>query len=129
VARTGSTGRGFDRPDRGGPSLKGVRGEGRSSQPLELDRIIHQRTRLAIISTLAVSESLSFNDLKAALEATDGNLSVHARKLEQAGYVECSKSFQGRLPRTEYRLTKVGRRALEGYLSHMEALILRTREG
>ncbi len=97
--------------------------------PLELDRLIHERLRLGIVSALAVNESLSFNDLKQMLETTDGNLSVHARKLEEAGYVACSKSFEGRYPKTEYRLTPAGRRALERYLDHMEALIRVTREG
>jgi len=85
--------------------------------------------RLGIVSALAVNRSLSFNDLKKLLKTTDGNLSVHARKLEEAGYVECVKYFQGRLPKTEYRLTAAGREALERYLDHMEALIRATREG
>lgn len=89
----------------------------------ELDRLVHERTRLAMISALAANESLSFNDLKALLDASDGNLSAHARKLEDAGYVTCSKSFNGRLPRTDYRLTPVGREALDRYIAHMEALI------
>ena len=89
----------------------------------DLDRLIHERLRLGIVSALATRESLSFNDLKAALKSTDGNLSVHARRLEEAGYVACHKGFEGRLPRTTYRLTPVGRRALERYLAHMEALI------
>src|SRR3954470_17629717 len=91
--------------------------------PLELDRLIHERLRLGIVSALAVNERLTFNDLKALLQTTDGNLSVHARKLEDAQYVACEKTFAGRMPRTEYRLTAAGRRALEKYLSHMEALI------
>lgn len=94
------------------------------AQPVhELDRLIHERMRLGILSALAVNESLSFNDLKALLSSTDGNLSVHARKLEEAGYVSCNKYFEGRVPRTEYRLTKVGRQALEHYLDEMESLI------
>jgi DNA-binding HxlR family transcriptional regulator len=93
----------------------------------ELDRLIHQRVRLGIMSALAVNESLSFNDLKAALEITDGNLSVHARKLEDAGYVACAKSFEGRIPRTEYTLTSKGRQALEQYLDRMEEVIRATR--
>jgi len=93
-----------------------------------LDRLIHERTRLAIISALAVNTCLAFNELKQLVRATDGNLSVHARKLEDAGYVSCSKSFAGRMPKTEYRLTPSGRRALEKYLNHMEALIQATRE-
>ena len=96
---------------------------------LELDRLIHERVRLGILSALAVNESLSFNDLKRLMKATDGNLSVHARKLEDAEYISCSKSFDGRLPKTEYRLTANGRRALEKYLDHMEALIQATRLG
>jgi DNA-binding MarR family transcriptional regulator len=93
-----------------------------------LDRVIHERTRLAIISALAVSDSLTFRELKQLLGASDGNLSVHARKLEDAGYIACAKSFANRLPKTEYRLTASGRRALEKYLDHMEALIRATRE-
>lgn len=89
----------------------------------ELDRLIHERVRLAIVSALAARESLTFNDLKALLKTTDGNLSVHARKLEEAEYIACDKSFEGRVPKTEYRLTALGRRALERYLDHMEALI------
>ena len=99
-----------------------------SSSPLALDRLIHERIRLAIVSTLAVHEMLSFNELKALLDTTDGNLSVHARKLEDAHYVSCTKGYDGRIPRTEYRLTANGRQALERYLSHMEALIRRVSE-
>ena len=95
----------------------------------ELDRLIHERVRLGIVSALAVNDSLSFNELKALLKTTDGNLSVHARKLEDASYVTCTKSFEGRIPKTEYRLTGAGRRALEHYLDHMEALIRVTRQG
>ena len=94
-----------------------------------LDRLIHERVRLGIVSALAVNDSLSFNELKALLKTTDGNLSVHARKLEEASYVTCTKSFAGRIPKTEYRLTSAGRRALEHYLDHMEALIRVTRQG
>lgn len=93
-----------------------------------LDRLIHERTRLAIVSALAVNESLTFSEVKSLLGATDGNLSVHARKLEDAGYIACTKSFANRLPKTQYRLTAAGRRALEKYLDHMEALIRATRE-
>jgi DNA-binding HxlR family transcriptional regulator len=89
----------------------------------DLDRLIHERMRLGIVSALAANSSLTFNDLKKLLRTTDGNLSVHARKLEEAGYVACSKSFEGRMPRTEYALTEAGRKALEKYLNHMEALI------
>jgi len=92
-----------------------------------LDRVIHDRTRLAILAALAATETLAFNDLKDITGTTDGNLSVHARKLEDAGYVHCEKTFAGRMPRTEYRLTAVGRRALEKYLDHMDALIKATR--
>ena len=89
----------------------------------KFERLIHERSRLGIISALAVNESLTFNDLKRLVKTTDGNLSVHARKLEDAGYIACTKSFEGRTPKTEYRLTKTGHRALEQYLNHMEALI------
>jgi DNA-binding HxlR family transcriptional regulator len=88
-----------------------------------LDRLIHERLRLGIVSALAVNDRLTFNDLKRLLDTTDGNLSVHARKLEDAQYISCEKSFDGRMPRTEYRLTTTGKRALEKYLAHMEALI------
>ncbi len=93
-----------------------------------LDRLIHERMRLGIVSALAVNERLTFNDLKKLLATTDGNLSVHARKLEDAGYIACTKFFEGRLPKTEFRLTAPGRQALERYLDHMEALIRATRE-
>ena len=94
----------------------------------QLDRLIHERLRLGILSALSVNDSLTFNDLKKLLDTTDGNLSVHARKLEEAGYVGCTKSFAGRMPRTDYRLTAAGRRALDRYLDHMEALIHAMRE-
>ena len=94
-----------------------------------LDRLLHDRMRLGIVSALAAGDELSFTDLKAALNATDGNLSVHARKLEEAGYVSCAKTFAGRTPRTDYKLTASGRRALEKYLDHMDALIKATRRG
>ena len=96
--------------------------------PLELDRLIHERLRLGIISALAVNDRLTFNDLKRLLRTTDGNLSVHARKLEEAEYVLCQKSFEGRVPKTEYSITPTGRRALERYLDHMESLIRAARE-
>lgn len=89
----------------------------------DLDRLIHEKSRLAIVSALAVNDSLTFNEMKAILETTDGNLSVHARKLEEAGYLTCTKSFHGRVPRTEYQLTASGRAALAKYLDHMEAVI------
>ena len=109
--------------------LRGIKGDAARQGPLELDRLIHERMRLAIVSSLAVNESLSFNELKRLLDTTDGNLSVHARKLEEASYIICTKSFEGRVPRTQYRLSAVGRQALERYLDHMEALIHSTREG
>ena len=92
-----------------------------------LDRVVHDRTRLAIVSALAVNRSLTFNELKALTETTDGNLSVHARKLEDAGYVTCTKGYEGRLPKTEFSITDAGRRALEKYLDHMEAIIRHAR--
>jgi DNA-binding HxlR family transcriptional regulator len=94
----------------------------------ELDRLIHERMRLGIVSALAVNDSLSFTEIKALMRTTDGNLSVHARKLEEAKYVSCSKTFEGRVPHTVYKLTSTGRRALERYLSHMESIIRVTRE-
>jgi len=109
-----------------GQALKGIAG-GRAALAPDLDRVIHERLRLAMVSALAVNDTLSFNELKGLLRTTDGNLSVHARKLEEAGYVTCLKSFEGRIPRTEYRLTASGRKALERYLEHMEALIRATR--
>ncbi|HEX6059951.1 MAG TPA: transcriptional regulator, partial [Gemmatimonadaceae bacterium] len=113
------------RPDRGPPERKGH--EGIAGAPA-LDRLIHERMRLGIVSALAVNDALTFTDLKALMGTTDGNLSVHARKLEDAGYIACTKSFDGRVPRTEYRITPAGRAALERYLDHMEALIRATRE-
>ena len=103
---------------------------GAASQPVasSLDRLIHERIRLGIVSALAVNRALTFNELKALLKTTDGNLSVHARKLEEASYIICKKSFDGRLPKTEYRLAPAGKQALERYLDHMEALIRATRE-
>lgn len=108
--------------------LGAVRGRGTGEGPLALDRLIHERLRLGIVSALAVNASLKFNDLKQLLDTTDGNLSVHARKLEEADYISCTKSFEGRVPKTEYRITPAGRRALERYLDHMEALIRATRD-
>ncbi|HWA15853.1 MAG TPA: transcriptional regulator [Gemmatimonadales bacterium] len=108
------------------PVLKGVKG-GRTALAPDLDKLIHERVRLAIISALAVNTTLGFTELRDLLQTTDGNLSVHARKLEDAGYVQCLKSFEGRTPRTEYKITAAGRRALEQYLEHMEALIRMTR--
>jgi DNA-binding HxlR family transcriptional regulator len=109
--------------------LETVRNPAREATPSNLDRLIHERLRLGIVSALAVNRALTFNELKALLKASDGNLSVHARKLEEAAYIACAKSFDGRTPKTEYRLTAAGRRALERYLNHMEALIRATREG
>ena len=127
MARSGAARRdaGEERP--AAPTLAGVRGAAAGTAP-ELDQLVHERVRLGIVSALAVNESLSFAELKALLQASDGNLSVHARKLEDAGYVSCTKGFEGRVPRTDYRLTAEGRRALERYLDHMEALIRATRD-
>ena len=100
-----------------------VRKQPAETAAVDLDRIIHEKTRLAIVSSLAVNPTLTFNALKAILKTTDGNVSVHARKLEDANYINCRKSFEGRVPRTEYSLTAAGRRALERYLDHMEAII------
>jgi DNA-binding HxlR family transcriptional regulator len=110
-------------------TLPAAHAQSREPVPSDLDRLIHERVRLGIVSALAVNRSLTFNELKAMLKTTDGNLSVHARKLEEADYIVCTKSFDGRLPKTEYRLTAAGRKALERYLNHMEALIRATREG
>jgi DNA-binding transcriptional ArsR family regulator len=107
--------------------LRSVRGRG-DETPMALDRLIHERMRLGILSALAVNERMSFGDLKSLLRTTDGNLSVHARKLEEAEYVLCEKSFEGRVPKTEYSITATGRRALERYLDHMESLIRAARE-
>ena len=95
----------------------------------DFDRLIHEKTRLAIVSALAVNDSLTFNELKGILETSDGNVSVHARKLEEAHYINCRKSFEGRVPKTEYSLTAAGRKAFERYLGHMEALIRAARKG
>ena len=118
-----------DRDGKTRPKARPLRAHPRGDTAPELDRIIHERVRLGIVSALAVDGSLTFNELKSLLRTTDGNLSAHARKLEEADYLECSKSFEGRLPKTEYRLTPTGRTALEKYLNHMEALIRATREG
>jgi DNA-binding HxlR family transcriptional regulator len=109
-------------------AVAAVREQTREAVSPDLDRLIHERIRLGIVSALAVNRELTFNELKALLKTTDGNLSVHARKLEEANYIVCTKSFDGRLPKTEYRLAVAGRRALERYLNHMEALIRATRE-
>lgn len=112
---------GPDASAQGRTTLKGH--DGGAVEATGLDRVIHERMRLGIVSALAVNSSLTFNELKELLGATDGNLSVHARKLEEAGYVHCAKSFEGRVPRTEFKLTAGGRRALERYLEHMEGVI------
>ena len=131
IAANRPTDAGGDRP-RGTRALRSVDGSaaqaGSNEGALALDRLIHERLRLGIVSALAVNESLSFNELKRLMQTTDGNLSVHARKLEDAVYVTCKKSFVGRVPKTEYRITATGRLALERYLDHMEALIRATRE-
>ena len=114
---------GSTRAQHAGRSARILRGVPVVGAPPALDRLIHERMRLGIVSALAANESLSFNHLKKLLKTTDGNLSVHARKLEAGGYVACEKYFEGRLPKTVYRLTPAGRRALERYLDHMEALI------
>ncbi len=109
-------------------ALRSEAGGANDAGPPGLDRLIHERVRLGIVSALAVNDTLTFNELKAMLRASDGNLSVHARKLEEAGYVECTKSFHGRVPRTVYQLTPIGRREFTRYLDHMEALIEAVRE-
>jgi DNA-binding MarR family transcriptional regulator len=109
--------------------LRGIPGYLEEDGPPTLDRLVHERVRLGVLSALAVNLSLSFTELKDLLKTTDGNLSVHARKLEDAAYVRCVKSFEGRFPKTEYELTKAGQQALARYLDHMEALIHATRKG
>lgn len=111
------------RSEAGGQKPAHSRASAAPATPLALDRVIHERLRLGIVSALAVNDSLTFNELKRLLRTTDGNLSVHARKLEEADYVACEKTFEGRVPQTKYRLTAAGRRALEKYLAHMEAII------
>ena len=109
-------------------ALSAIAGTGKAAETEPLDTLIHERMRLAIVSALAVNKSLTFGDLKALLEMSDGNLSVHARKLEDAGYIACRKFFEGRVPRTEFSITAKGKRALERYLGHMEALIQAVRK-
>lgn len=130
MAKHGAVPKDGQRPEsRASRTLRTVRGKASADEsPLGLDRLIHERLRLGIVSALAVSDSLSFNDLKRLMKTTDGNLSVHARKLEEAHYVTCNKSFEGRVPKTSYSLTPLGRKALERYLDHMEALIRATRD-
>jgi DNA-binding MarR family transcriptional regulator len=118
-----------ERPREAAANSPHRRGGKQAAGAVLLDRLIHERIRLAMVSALAANQSMSFSELKSLLGTTDGNLSIHARKLEDAGYVECAKSFVDRTPRTEYRLTATGRRALERYLDHMEALIRAAREG
>lgn len=115
-----------EKQGRGRPKLQSVSPTKPDSDDVSstnLDRLIHERMRLGIISALAANNSLTFNELKEFMKTSDGNLSVHARKLEDAGYIECNKSFDGRIPKTEYKITKEGRKALERYLNHMESLI------
>ena len=114
--------------ERGAPDLGAVQGQHPEAEALELDRLIHERVRLGIVSALAVNGSLTFTDLRNLIGTTDGNLSAHARRLEEAGYVLCHKTFEGRTPKTEYELTPMGRRELQAYLDHMEAIIQATRE-
>lgn len=116
-----------DEPARARPALGAVAGAGAEAGALDLDRLIHERVRLGIVSALAVNGRLQFTDLRELLGTTDGNLSAHARRLEDAGYLLCHKSFDGRVPRTDYELTERGRTALRGYLDHMEAIIAATR--
>ncbi len=108
--------------------LRALPGGNAAMKEENFNAVIHERTRLAIVSTLAVNDALSFTDLKKLLDLTDGNLSIHTQKLEAAGYVDCKKGFDGRVPRTEFRLTKKGRKALEDYLAHMEKLIAAVRD-
>jgi len=114
---------------RSGSELSGLAGYLADPKARDFDRLVYERVRLGILSVLAVNPTLSFSELKQILETSDGNLSVHARKLEQAGYVSCKKTFEDRHPKTEYQLTALGRKALERYLDHMEALIQATRSG
>ena len=127
MAKQGALRREISKDQNQKEKLQGVHG-GAPHSAHDIDRMIHERLRLGIISALAANESLTFNELKHTVKTTDGNLSVHARKLEDAGYINCSKSFEGRTPKTDYSLTTAGRRALERYLDHMEALIGRMRK-
>lgn len=130
MARTGAARRDPEQSGERGSAVGPAEGRTRARKaPVEVDSVIHERVRLGIVSALACASSLSFNELKELLEITDGNLSVHARRLEEAGFIACEKSFVDRLPRTEYRLTPAGRKALNKYLDHMERLIRRVREG
>jgi DNA-binding HxlR family transcriptional regulator len=130
LAKQNISRRGFDEKParaRDGKEPKQAPKQSAPSSDLELDRLIHEKLRLGILSALAVNSTLTFNDLKKLLSTSDGNLSVHARKLEEADYIACEKSFEGRMPKTEYRLTSAGRKALERYLDEMESLIKSTR--
>jgi DNA-binding MarR family transcriptional regulator len=133
VARDGAARREPEPEEEGGAPMVPAQGRkrerARRKTPVQLDRVIHERVRLGIVSALAGAPSLSFNELKNLLDITDGNLSVHARRLEEAGFIACEKSFVDRVPRTEYQLTPAGRKALDEYLDHMESLIQRVREG
>jgi DNA-binding HxlR family transcriptional regulator len=130
VARGGAARPKSEHEEEGGAPVTPTRARKRASSSMpELDRVIHERVRLAIVSALAGAQALSFNELKNLLDITDGNLSVHARRLEEAGFIVCNKSFVDRVPHTEYQLTAEGRRALDEYLDHMESLIRRVREG
>lgn len=131
MARGGAARQGSVGEEEGGGAVAPARPGKRAHRktPVEFDRLIHERVRLAIVSALAGADSLSFNDIKRLLEITDGNLSVHARRLEEAGFITCEKSFIERVPHTEYRLTEAGRKALDDYLDHMESLIRRVRKG
>ena len=115
-------------PATANPGLDAVPGQHPEAEALELDRLIHERVRLGIVSALAVNGSLTFTDLRTLLGTTDGNLSAHARRLEEAGYVFCNKTFEGRTPKTQYELTPKGMRELQAYLDHMEAIIEATRD-
>lgn len=128
AASRGALSRHREEPSSDGLRLGAVEGRALENGPLDLDRLIHERVRLGIVSALAVNGSLTFTDLRDLLGTTDGNLSAHARRLEDAGYVVCNKSFDGRTPKTEFGLTEVGRRELNAYLDHMEAIIEATRE-
>lgn len=127
-AERGSAARSREAEGQRMPTLGSVSGQGTEAGPLDLDRLIHERVRLGIVSALAVNGSMPFTDLRNLLGTTDGNLSAHARRLEDAGYVLCNKSFEGRTPRTDFELTPRGRKALQDYLDHMEAIIHATRE-
>ena len=128
VAEPAARRRRTERPAPAAPALRGVKGEPGPDVARGLDALLHHRLRLGMVSALAAVESLAFNDLKRLLQTSDGNLSVHARKLEDAGYVTCTKTFENRRPRTDYRLTTRGRQALGRYLGHMEAVIRAARD-